>query len=86
MPNVIAIVLESLTCLWWLNAFAITGAVLGGAYLIGGYKLAKRQYSYSSSSSSYDDIVDNALNDYYGNFTAGWTALKVATAVAAINW
>jgi len=75
MPNVIVLVLESLSFLWWLSSFAMMAAWVSGSLTsygiinsFGGYKLAKRNtytssgYSSSSYSSEdyYDDLTDAA--------------------------
>lgn len=95
MPNVIALVLESLTWLWWLSSFSImaswvSGTMSGYGAVSPFYRRDSSSSDYSSSSSTYDDIVDDAMdayqdavNSYYGG---AWTALKVATAFGAFTW
>lgn len=100
-PNIAALAVEAITCLWWLVTLGLLGSTASvyasAIAYVDSYsvKLAKRtpyttsdSASSSSSTDAYTSSVASSVSDALNlpDWRAGTHATQGATAVAALNW
>ena len=74
-PNLIVLVFECLSCLWWLTSFALLASV------------SATQSATDRLLNSYGYDASDYLDDVYGgNTDLAYGLTKAATAFTAINW